>query len=128
MHLLCNGFSIYIFGSRAEKYFGKLKYIIIYIISGLLGGLLSITFNGAVSAGASGAIFGIMGANIVYSKFYKRSMDGLDLGVLIVFAIINIGTGILIPNVDNWGHLGGLIGGLITSLIFCIGEKKNETT
>lgn len=77
---------------------------------------------------ASGAIFGIMGANIVYSKFYKRSMDGLDLGVLIVFAIINIGTGILIPNVDNWGHLGGLIGGLITSLIFCIGEKKNETT
>ena len=128
MHLLCNGFSIYIFGSRAEKYFGKLKYIIIYIISGLLGGLLSITFNGAVSAGASGAIFGIMGANIVYSKFYKRSMDGLDLGVLIVFAIINIGTGILIPNIDNWGHLGGLIGGLITSLIFCIGEKKNETT
>ena len=80
----------------------------------MLGGLLSITFNGAVSAGASGAIFGVMGANIVYSKFYKRSMDGLDLGVLIVFAIINIGTGILIPNVDNWGHLGGLIGGLIT--------------
>lgn len=126
MHLLCNGFSIYIFGSRTERYFGKLKFALIYIISGLLGGLFSIAFNGAVSAGASGAIFGLMGANIAYSLINKKSMDGLDLGLLVIFAVINIGTGVLIPNVDNWGHLGGLIGGIIVSLIICIGEKKNE--
>lgn len=117
IHLLANSLSLYIFGTRAEKYMGKLKFIIIYILSGIGCAVSSLIFTPGISAGASGAIFGIMGSIFIYSIFNKISIDGFDLYFIILFIIISIAAGFVNSNVDNAGHIGGFITGIVISFI-----------
>ncbi len=123
MHYLANSLSLYILGSRVERYFGSLKMLVIYIFSGIVCGFASALFSRSISAGASGAIFGLMAAIFIYTRIKKRSMDGFDNYFIILFAIIGIGSGMLMPNVDNIGHIGGFIGGLIISRLL-LGDKN----
>ena len=87
--------------------------LILYIISGLFGNFLSLSFNtDTVSAGASGAIFGLIGAIIVMmiiSKVYSRKM----IGQLLIALVILIGFSLLLSNVNIMAHLGGFISGLL---------------
>lgn len=124
MHYLANSLSLYIMGSRVERYYGSLKMLAIYIFSGLLCGTLSGLLSHSVSAGASGAIFGLMAAVLVYTRVTGRSMDGFDNYLMAVFAIIGIGSGMLMANVDNIGHIGGFIGGLIAGRLLLTGDKN----
>lgn len=120
-HLLNNMFSLFIVGNEVEKLYGKIKYLIIYIISGLGAGLLSDLYymkNGqdVVSAGASGAIFGIMGAMMVGLYYYNR-IDGRRMGsrfILLLIMALYSGS----ANVDNIAHVGGFITGTIISSAF----------
>lgn len=123
-HYLGNALSLYIFGSRVEKYYGKKLMIIIYIVSGIGAGLLSIVGNGGMAVGASGAIFGLMAAIFTYTKVKKRSIDGFDNYLMIIFAIVGILSGFLMPDVDNWGHIGGFIVGIIISFILLRGDTN----
>ncbi|MDO5389072.1 MAG: rhomboid family intramembrane serine protease [Clostridia bacterium] len=124
VHYMGNALSLYILGTRVEKYYGKLKMLAIYIISGLGAGLLSIAVNTNIAIGASGAIFGLMSAIGVYTKLKNRSMEGFDNYLVIVFAIIGIFSGFLYAEVDNAGHIGGFITGLIISF-FMLRRDKN---
>ncbi len=109
VHLLGNMFFLLIFGLRAEELFAVHEYFLIYLLSGLAGNLLTLLFGPhMISAGASGAIFGLFGACIIY---IRRRFSQPILGALLysLFLLI-IGSG---QNVNNLAHLGGLVAGLL---------------
>lgn len=116
-HLGYNCLSLYIFGSRAEKYLGKISYMLIYFISGLFGSIASVYFTGGISVGASGAIFGIMGALIAFCGSNRREMEGLNYFTILLWAIVGIAMGFMDTGVDNFAHLGGIATGLIIEWI-----------
>jgi len=116
-HLLMNMFSLYLIGRGAEMYFEKKSYIIIYIISGLMGGLLSQYMHPtSVGIGASGAIFGVFGAIAGFFLAFREKIQEQskafmkDFGVIIV---INLVLGFSIPTVDVSAHIAGLVIGFI---------------
>lgn len=116
-HVFLNCMSLYIYGSKVEKYYGRFRTFAIYCVSGILGGLVSALFNTGFSVGASGAIFGMIGALLSICKKTGKQIDGLGYMTMAVLAVISIGMGFLNPQVDNFGHIGGLIGGFIMGMM-----------
>ncbi|ULG71100.1 rhomboid family intramembrane serine protease [Macrococcus brunensis] len=117
-HILLNMLSLYIFGKLTEYLFGPLRFLLIYLISGLIGNLLSLSFETtALSAGASGAITGLLGALFVYmiisKRFEKKLLIQTAVGLLIFLLMSN-----LFGRVNNWAHFGGLFGGFFVALMF----------
>ena len=117
MHLLFNGIGLLIFGRMLERIFGHYRFATIYFLAGLSGSVASYSFNPAViGAGASGAIFGVLGA---LAAFFLIRRDVLgDVGRqyrsgLALIVLINLAFGFFVPGIDNWAHLGGLGGGLV---------------
>ena len=114
IHLLFNIFWIYILGCRVEKIFGKIPYLAVYFLSGLFGNVLTLLILPplTISAGASGAIFGIFGALIMFEGVRGR---GIFVALIYAFLIfmMNVGFGINIV-----AHLGGLIVGLIIGYVY----------
>ena len=89
---------------------------VIYLFGGLLGSIASYAFSPALSAGASGAVFALFGATIVYFYRYRENMGRQGQSMLqsaLAILVINLVLGFSVTNVDNWGHLGGLAGGAI---------------
>ena len=96
-HLLCNMYSLYILGPQLESFFGKTKFVVIYIISGVIGNLLSMTFlqDGVVSVGASGAIFGLLGALLYFGYHYRVYLGGVIKSQILPILFINLAIGFL---------------------------------
>ena len=117
LHLVNNCVSLYIFGSRIEKYFGRGKYIIIYLLSGIAGGVVSVMFSGAMSAGASGGVFGLAGAVLALTFRSKLEASGLDYTTMLTLVGISFGMGFLHSGVNNYAHGGGLVAGCVLGLI-----------
>ncbi len=118
-HLLFNMFCLYFFGQVTEYFFGSAKFLFIYIIAGLIGSFASTFFSVYSSLGASGAVFGIVGAN-----FYTLTKTGGDFkrkfkSDLIMFVVVNLGMSIYRSNIDLAAHVGGLVGGIMAG--FAIG-------
>ena len=117
LHLLFNLIGIIIFGRINERLFGRANFFILYILTGISASSTSYVLNDvAISIGASGAIFGMMGAMISFFAINRRffGRDGLNtLYGVIVLSIINLWFGTTIDGVDNWAHIGGLVSGLI---------------
>jgi rhomboid protease GluP len=114
LHLLFNLYALNALGPLVEGYFGHARFAAIYIVGGLFGSLASYAFSPAVSAGASGAIFGLAGATTVYFLRYRENFGARGRAILqnMLFIIaINLVFGLSMPNIDNWGHIGGLVGG-----------------
>lgn len=125
LHIFSNMFGLFIFGSRCEKYYGYIKFGAVYFISGLGCSLLSFLFSGdAVSAGASGAVLGIMGSALAYTLINNIKMDGLDAYVYIIISMLNIGFGFVYPDVDNWGHIGGFAAGVLLGAVIGLTDKR----
>ena len=118
-HLLGNAVSLYILGMATEHAYGTRSMLFIYLTSGIAGSLLSVAASPGPSVGASGAIFGLMGAVIVL--FWKHHDDLLvrdkRIGVVIaVWALFTVVTGLMTPMIDNAAHIGGLLGGAAVAL------------
>ncbi|WP_164462207.1 rhomboid family intramembrane serine protease [Bacillus sp. FJAT-42376] len=112
IHLLMNSVALYFIGEAVEKMFGSVRFLIIYFFSGILGTLGSFAFNSSISAGASGAIFGCFGA-LLYLGVVQRELFLRTIGPnIIVVILINLAIGFTVSNIDNAGHIGGLIGGM----------------
>lgn len=117
IHLVFNLYALWALGPLTEESFGHRRFFMIYILSGLGGSIASFLFSPALSAGASGAIFGLLGALLYYS--YKRPAlwkSGLGMNLVVVI-FVNLGFGFVQPGIDNFAHLGGLITGTITSVL-----------
>ena len=126
MHLILNCYSLYVIGSQIESFLGKVKYFIIYLFSGLTGSLLSITFGGGnVSIGASGAIFGLMGALLYFGYYYRVYLGNVVKSQIIPLILINLAFGFFASGVDNAGHIGGLIGGIIITIALGVKDKTS---
>lgn len=118
IHLLFNLFALNVLGPMVEGYFGHVRFAAIYFMSGIFGSLASYAFSGALSAGASGAIFGLAGATIVYFVRYRNNFGDRGQSTLqsmLAFTVINFIFGLSVNGIDNWGHFGGLVGGILTA-------------
>ncbi len=126
-HLLFNMYSLYVIGTQLESFFGKIKFLVIYLGSAILGNLMSLLFLGdnVVSAGASGAIFGLLGALIYFGYHYRVYLGTVVKSQIIPLIILNLGLGFFINGIDNSAHIGGLIGGILLSI--GLGVKYKST-
>ena len=113
-HLGFNMWALFILGNPIEQAFGKVRFLTIFIVSLITGSVASLAFSpqNVVSVGASGAIFGLFGAFAVVGK-----QIGADVRSILVLIGINFALDFILPNIDWHAHLGGLIGGVLTSLI-----------
>lgn len=125
IHLTLNMIALYSVGPIVEKYFGKVKYIIIYIVSLLLSSVLSYLFSDSVSIGASGAIFGLLGSLLIIGLYNRKRISSSFVRSIINVIVINLIIGFTIPNIDNYGHIGGLLGGMLVT--FVLMKFKKET-
>ena len=120
-HLLTNSIGLLIFGSMAERIFGSFAYLAIYLVSGIVGNVASFVMTPALGAGASGALFGVIGAFGVFLLLNRRLMGELGRQSLTTVAIIialNIVIGFVSTGIDNAAHVGGLLtGGMMAYLI-----------
>ncbi|NFO23423.1 rhomboid family intramembrane serine protease [Clostridium botulinum] len=117
MHLILNMYALNALGPIIEKSYGKNKYIIIYLLGGLISSISSFIFSNGVSIGASGAIFSLLGAILVLT-IKMRSVVGKDtIKNVISVIVVNIFIGFAIPNIDNFAHVGGLLGGVFLSIL-----------
>ncbi|MBV7329647.1 rhomboid family intramembrane serine protease [Chloroflexi bacterium TSY] len=118
MHLLFNLYALYWFGPMVEGYFGHWRFLAIYMIGGLFGSVASYAYVQAPSAGASGAIFGLIGASTVYFLRYRENFGQrgrLMLQNMIGVIAVNLVFGFAVPGIDNASHLGGLLGGALVA-------------
>jgi membrane associated rhomboid family serine protease len=118
IHLLLNGYALWILGKLLENIYGFDDFLIIYLISGLTGSIASWKFGASpASAGASGAIFGLLGAAISLTIIKKEGVPeqirSRLAGPLVFWTIVNLLLGFAITNIDNAGHIGGMVGGLV---------------
>lgn len=113
LHLGFNMYALYIFGPGLERHYGHGRFLALYLLAGFAGNVLSFIFSSANSLGSSTAIFGLLGAEAVFLFRNQRLLGGSArraLNNLILIAVVNFLIG-LSPGIDNWGHLGGLLGG-----------------
>jgi rhomboid protease GluP len=120
LHLLFNGWALIQLGGLFERWIGSGRLLFTYFAAGLCGSLASVLFTNNVSVGASGAIFGLLGALITF-LFKRRSRLAAAgksiLGQLVFWAGLNLFLGASMPMIDNYAHMGGLIAGLLVGLL-----------
>lgn len=132
VHIVMNLWALWDGGLLVERIYGHLRFAFIYFVSGLSGNLLSLVIQGndAVSGGASGAIFGIYGALLVYVWHERKQLDPHDFRWLFwagsAFTCVSIGLGLIVPGIDNSAHIGGLLAGALTGTLLgrpVLGDK-----
>ncbi len=127
LHLLFNMYALYMLGPQIEKLYGKFKYLLIYLGSGLFGSLFSVITNNSFGIGASGAIFGLFGALIYFGLKYRATLDGFIRSGIIPVLIINLIIGLVYQSIDLSAHIGGLLGGMLLSYTLCVPNKENKS-
>ena len=126
LHFVCNAYALFTVGSMVEGYFGKKKFAIIYILSLLSASLLSIAMFDGFSIGASGAIFGLLGSLLYFGYHYRVYFGSVILQRIIPVIILNLLIGFSVSNIDNFAHIGGLIGGFLISKALGVNSKDKK--
>lgn len=125
-HLLCNMYSLYVIGCATENYFGKKKFLLIYLVSGIIGSMFSCIFNTGWSLGASGAIFGLMGALCYFGYYYRLYMGKALYSEIIPVIVLNLALSLVVSNIDFYAHIGGLIGGVFITMGLGVKNKTDK--
>jgi rhomboid protease GluP len=114
-HILFNMYALVVFGVGLERNFGHWRFLTLYVLGAFTGNVLSFLLSSGYSVGASTAIFGLIGAEGIF-LYQNRKMFGNQfgraIGNIVFIVAINLFLG-LTPGIDIWGHIGGLLGGLI---------------
>lgn len=127
IHILCNMYALYAIGPQVEILFGRVKYIIIYFFSAIGGSLLSYKCSpNNLSIGASGAIFGLFGAMVVFVLKYKDRIPKKVLNNLFGVIILNLLIGFNLQGIDNFGHIGGLLAGALVTFLILTKEARDR--
>jgi rhomboid protease GluP len=121
MHLLLNGLALYGLGRLCESVYGPVRFLWLFLVAGICGSTLSWLGGNVASVGASGSIFGLMGACIVFGYRYRLVLPphigDMFRKKLLPWVGLNLMIGVMIPFIDNLGHVGGLIGGAVMALV-----------
>jgi membrane associated rhomboid family serine protease len=119
-HLLVNMLSLHSLGPVTEWTCGRQRFLAIYLIAAFAGDFASYLGDNMPSLGASGAIFGLAGALSVYfwrnKTLFGSRFNGLQFRLLLVI-VLNLGTGFYLPQIDEFGHFGGLLGGVLAAYV-----------
>ncbi|GEN31098.1 rhomboid protease GluP [Cerasibacillus quisquiliarum] len=127
IHLFMNMLALFYLGQVVERIYGSWRFIVIYFIAGIGGSLSSFAFTYHVSAGASGAIFGLFGAILFFGIYYKE-LFFKTMGMNIIFLVcLNVTIGFMLPAIDNAAHLGGLIAGFLGAGVVHLPHKKSRS-
>lgn len=123
-HLMNNMITLIIVGRYVEPLVGKIRFLIIYLLSGLGGNILSLvmelrTGDYAVSAGASGAIFGLTGALLSLTILNRGQIAGITKQGMLLMIGISLYNGFVSEGVDNFAHIGGLVCGFLFTFLLC---------
>lgn len=117
LHIAFNMYALYVIGRGLEQQYGHLRYFLLYLVAGFAGNVFSFLLSSAPSLGASTSIFGLLAAEGIFVYQNREMFGGSARSMLInivTIMVINLVLG-LSPGIDNWGHLGGLLGGLAFS-------------
>ena len=130
-HVVSNMFMLALMGDRLEKTIGRLRFAILYLLAGIGGAGASLLFHmwkndPVVSAGASGAIYGVVGGLFVYLTVRGGFINGVGQRQLIVMILFMIYTSTIGEGIDIAGHVGGLIVGLLLGLVFALFSKQRQ--
>ena len=120
-------YALYILGRQLEGFLGRLKYLIVFLGSGIVGSLLSVVIasDSVISAGASGAIFGLLGSLLYFGYHYRLYLGSVLKTQIIPVILINLLISLTLPGIDLYAHLGGLAAGyLLTSALGIPGKSK----
>lgn len=126
LHLICNNYALYVIGSQLESFLGKFKFLIVYIVSAICGSLMSLIFADGISAGASGAIFGLLGSLLYFGYNYRVYLGSVIKSQIIPLIILNLIIGFITPEIDNAAHIGGLLGGLGMTMALGLKHKSSN--
>jgi membrane associated rhomboid family serine protease len=129
IHWAFNSYALYLFGPMLESLLGRARFLALYVGSGLAGAGASLAFSHTqLGVGASGAIFGLLGALVAF--FYRRrDMGGrAPLQSLLVILALNLFIGARAANVDNFAHVGGFLGGLAAMVLLEVAPKGRDST
>jgi membrane associated rhomboid family serine protease len=125
VHLLLNMYALYLFGPPVEAALGRVRFVALYLLSALGGSALSYAFANPLqpSLGASGAVFGLLGAFLVINRRLGRDTSGV-----MVLLAINFAYGFLVPRIDWRAHLGGLVVGALCAAVFAYAPNDRRRT
>ena len=128
IHFLLNMYSLRVIGPSVEGLIGKGKFVFIYLLSALSASLMSLVFmdSNIVSVGASGAIFGLMGALLYFGYHYRLYLNDAIKTQIIPVILFNLIIGFMMPGIDNGAHIGGLIGGYLATMAIGIKNKSGK--
>lgn len=126
-HILMNMYALYIIGGQVENFLGKGKYLIVYLLSAITGSLLSCILNEGWALGASGAIFGLMGALLYFGLHYRLYLRDALKSQIIPVIILNLAIGFILPGIDVYAHIGGLVGGIFACMAVGINSKESNS-
>jgi rhomboid protease GluP len=124
LHLFMNMLALFYLGTAVEKLYGTTRFVLIYMLAGFFGGVASFMLNPHVAAGASGAIFGLFGALLFFGVQYKQLFFRTMGWNLIFIVLLNISFGLLVPQIDNGAHIGGMVGGFIATAIVRMPKQR----
>jgi rhomboid protease GluP len=119
-HILFNMIALYFIGRLLERIIGHWKFLVIYIFSGIFANFASLTFSNpnSISAGASGAIFGIIGVWLMMAEQYRDYPALIDMGKqMLLFSVLGVVSGLMGSNMNIVAHLGGLIAGFLVAYV-----------
>lgn len=128
-HLINNMLVLFVLGSRLERVIGSLWFAVIYFLGGIAGNVVSLLYDlkqgeAAVSAGASGAVFAVMGGMILVVLCNKGRLEDLSMRQILVLAVFSLYFGFTSSGVDNAAHLGGFLAGFILAVIVYHPRRK----
>lgn len=131
-HLLNNMLVLFVLGDNLERALGKIKYLILYLVSGVGANVISLMTDiwsgnlNTISAGASGAIFGVVGGLIYAVAINKGRLEDLSTGQLMVLVLLTLYHGYTSAGIDNAAHIGGLLLGILLGAILYRKPKKRN--
>ena len=128
-HLINNMLVLFVLGSRLERVIGSLRFAVIYFLGGIAGNVVSLLYDlkqgeAAISAGASGAVFAVMGGMILVVLCNKGRLEDLSMRQILVLAVFSLYFGFTSSGVDNAAHLGGFLAGFILAVIVYHPRRK----
>lgn len=128
-HLINNMLVLFVLGSRLERVIGSLRFAVIYFLGGIAGNVVSLLYDlkqgeAAVSVGASGAVFAVMGGMILVVLCNKGRLEDLSMRQILILAVFSLYFGFTSSGVDNAAHLGGFLAGFILAVIVYHPRRK----
>ncbi|MHB9145434.1 MAG: rhomboid family intramembrane serine protease [Symbiobacteriia bacterium] len=127
MHIGFNSYALYVLGPSLENLYGHGRVLFVYLGAGIIASTASFLMGTSNAIGASGAVFGLMGAYLYYAWYVPGTARRRLWSGIWPTLLINLVIGVTVPFIDNWAHLGGLIGGFALSALAGLPDEKPVT-